>query len=82
LPLYGVQEAKQAAELMALWAPIDTADALELLSPAFHNPEARAISPAKACFSPAGMAFATARVEKTLRREAATGSTRGRMASA
>ena len=33
------QEAKQAAELMAQWAPIDTADALELLSPAFHNPE-------------------------------------------
>ncbi len=29
---------------MALWAPIDTADALELLSPAFHNPEARALS--------------------------------------
>ena len=45
---YGVQEAKQAAELMGLWAPIDTADALELLSPAFHNPEVRALHVAAA----------------------------------
>jgi len=29
----------QAAELMAGWVPIDTADALELLSPAFKNEE-------------------------------------------
>ena len=40
---FAAQEAKQAAELMAVWAPIDTADALELLSPAFHNPEASAV---------------------------------------
>eukprot|EP00967_Tisochrysis_lutea_P042847 scaffold51589_cov18-Tisochrysis_lutea.AAC.2 len=30
---------KVAAELMAGWVPIDTADALELLSPAFKNEE-------------------------------------------
>ena len=47
--LRGVQEAKQAAELMAQWAPIDTADALELLSPAFHNPEVRAMSEHHQC---------------------------------
>ncbi len=33
------QEAKQAAELMAQWEPIDVADALELLSPDFTNEE-------------------------------------------
>lgn len=33
----------QAAELMAGWVPIDTADALELLSPAFKNEEVRPI---------------------------------------
>ena len=32
----------QAAELMAQWAPIDVADALELLSPDFQNEEVRA----------------------------------------
>eukprot|EP00873_Tetraselmis_striata_P009874 jgi/Tetstr1/430138/TSEL_019971.t1 len=35
------QEAKQAAELMQKWAPIDIADALELLSPDFVNEEVR-----------------------------------------
>lgn len=34
----------QAAELMAGWVPIDTADALELLSPAFKNEEVRGLS--------------------------------------
>eukprot|EP00200_Dunaliella_tertiolecta_P009890 CAMPEP_0202375868 /NCGR_PEP_ID=MMETSP1127-20130417/6472_1 /ASSEMBLY_ACC=CAM_ASM_000462 /TAXON_ID=3047 /ORGANISM="Dunaliella tertiolecta, Strain CCMP1320" /LENGTH=1054 /DNA_ID=CAMNT_0048973485 /DNA_START=2551 /DNA_END=5712 /DNA_ORIENTATION=+ len=34
-------EGRQAAELMAGWVPIDTADALELLSPAFKNEEVR-----------------------------------------
>lgn len=34
-----LQEGKQAAELMAKWADIDIADALELLSPSFPNPE-------------------------------------------
>ena len=34
--------APQAAELMAEWAPIEVADALELLSPDFKNDEARA----------------------------------------
>ena len=33
------QEARQAAELMHHWAPIDIADALELLSPDFTNEE-------------------------------------------
>ncbi len=33
------QEGKQASELMARWADIDIADALELLSPSFTNPE-------------------------------------------
>ena len=32
-------EARQAAELMQQWAPIDVADALELLSPDFVNEE-------------------------------------------
>lgn len=32
-------EARQAVELMAGWATIDTADALELLSPAFKSEE-------------------------------------------
>lgn len=32
-------ETRQAAELMAGWATIDTADALELLSPAFKSEE-------------------------------------------
>ncbi|XP_057848847.1 phosphatidylinositol 3-kinase, root isoform isoform X1 [Cryptomeria japonica] len=36
------QEAKQALDLMRQWAPIDTADALELLSPVFDNEEVRA----------------------------------------
>eukprot|EP00877_Chromochloris_zofingiensis_P002248 jgi/Chrzof1/12023/Cz06g18140.t1 len=35
------QEAKQAAELMQQWAPIEVADALELLSPDFKNDEVR-----------------------------------------
>lgn len=34
-------EARQAAELMASWAPIGVADALELLSPDFVNEEVR-----------------------------------------
>eukprot|EP00887_Chlorella_sp_A99_P006299 scaffold3.g6299.t1 len=34
-------EARQAAELMQSWAPIDVADALELLSPDFTNEEVR-----------------------------------------
>ena len=34
-----VQEARQAAELMASWCAIGVADALELLSPAFPQPE-------------------------------------------
>ncbi|GAB4822067.1 hypothetical protein N2152v2_009113 [Parachlorella kessleri] len=34
-------EARQAAELMQQWAPIDVADALELLSPDFVNDEVR-----------------------------------------
>lgn len=33
------REARAAVELMARWAPIGLADALELLSPAFTNPE-------------------------------------------
>eukprot|EP00879_Flechtneria_rotunda_P010868 GHRR01011358.1.p1 GENE.GHRR01011358.1~~GHRR01011358.1.p1 ORF type:complete len:821 (+),score=283.38 GHRR01011358.1:733-3195(+) len=36
------QEAKQAAELMQQWAPIEVADALELLSPDFKNDQVRA----------------------------------------
>jgi len=32
-------EARQAAALTAAWAPVDIATALELLSPAFSNPE-------------------------------------------
>lgn len=32
-------EARQAAELMQQWAPIEIADALELLSPDFSNQE-------------------------------------------
>lgn len=36
-----ITEAKQAAELMQQWAPIDVADALELLSPDFKNEEVR-----------------------------------------
>mmetsp|Transcript_623 Transcript_623/g.1491 ORF Transcript_623/g.1491 Transcript_623/m.1491 type:complete len:866 (+) Transcript_623:255-2852(+) len=35
------KEAKQAADLMQRWAPIDIADALELLSPDFSNEEVR-----------------------------------------
>mmetsp|Transcript_7089 Transcript_7089/g.26081 ORF Transcript_7089/g.26081 Transcript_7089/m.26081 type:complete len:838 (+) Transcript_7089:153-2666(+) len=35
------QEAKQAAELMERWSPIDTVDALELLSSEFTNEEVR-----------------------------------------
>ena len=38
------QEARQAAELMASWTPISVADALELLSPAFPQPEVRALN--------------------------------------
>lgn len=34
-------EARQAAELMAEWAMIHTADALELLSPSFKSEEVR-----------------------------------------
>lgn len=34
-----VRDARAAAELIARWAPISIADALELLSPAFTNPE-------------------------------------------
>ncbi|KAK9811578.1 hypothetical protein WJX72_006428 [[Myrmecia] bisecta] len=37
-----LQEARQAAELMQQWVPIDIADALELLSPDFTNEEVRA----------------------------------------
>ncbi len=33
------QEAKQAVDLMRRWAPIDIADALELLSPVFESEE-------------------------------------------
>ncbi|CAM6104701.1 unnamed protein product [Calypogeia fissa] len=36
------QETKQAIELMRKWAPIDIADALELLSPVFESEEVRA----------------------------------------
>ena len=36
-----VRDARAAAELIARWAPIGIADALELLSPAFTNPEVR-----------------------------------------
>ncbi|CAD7699398.1 unnamed protein product [Ostreobium quekettii] len=36
------QEAREAAELMNQWAAIDIADALELLSPDFKNPQVRA----------------------------------------
>ena len=36
-----VRDARAAAELIARWAPIAIADALELLSPAFTNPEVR-----------------------------------------
>ncbi|KAG0614104.1 hypothetical protein M758_6G151500 [Ceratodon purpureus] len=35
------QEAKQAVDLMRRWAPIDIADALELLSPVFESEEVR-----------------------------------------
>lgn len=38
------QEAKRALELMYSWAPIDIADALELLSPAFVSEEVRAFA--------------------------------------
>ena len=34
-----VREARSAGDLIARWAPIGLADALELLSPAFSNPE-------------------------------------------
>lgn len=34
-----VRDARAAGELIARWAPISIADALELLSPAFTNPE-------------------------------------------
>ena len=34
-----VQESRQAGELLREWTAIDVADALELLSPAFPNPE-------------------------------------------
>eukprot|EP00850_Spirogloea_muscicola_P004644 SM000020S05994 [mRNA] locus=s20:381175:386922:+ [translate_table: standard] len=37
-----MSEARQATELMHRWAPIDIADALELLSPAFSSQEVRA----------------------------------------
>ncbi len=33
------QEARAAVELVSRWAPVGLADALELLSPAFTNPE-------------------------------------------
>ena len=33
------QEARQGIELLSHWVAIDVADALELLSPAFLNPE-------------------------------------------
>lgn len=33
------REARSAGDLIARWAPIGLADALELLSPAFSNPE-------------------------------------------
>ncbi|BBN17072.1 phosphatidylinositol 3-kinase [Marchantia polymorpha subsp. ruderalis] len=36
------QEVKQAVDLMKKWAPIDIADALELLSPVFESEEVRA----------------------------------------
>eukprot|EP00252_Welwitschia_mirabilis_P014030 TRINITY_DN31050_c0_g1_i1.p1 TRINITY_DN31050_c0_g1~~TRINITY_DN31050_c0_g1_i1.p1 ORF type:complete len:805 (-),score=163.60 TRINITY_DN31050_c0_g1_i1:204-2618(-) len=36
------QEARQALDLMRRWAPIDAADALELLSPVFQSEEVRA----------------------------------------
>ncbi|BDA44872.1 phosphatidylinositol 3-kinase VPS34 [Coccomyxa sp. Obi] len=36
------REARSAGDLIARWAPIGLADALELLSPAFSNPEVRA----------------------------------------
>ncbi|KAK9832006.1 hypothetical protein WJX81_007953 [Elliptochloris bilobata] len=36
------REARAAVELVARWAPIGLADALELLSPSFTNPEVRA----------------------------------------
>lgn len=36
---FGDQEAKQAVDLMRRWAPIDIADALELLSPVFESEE-------------------------------------------
>ena len=44
-----VQEARQAAELMASWTSISVADALELLSPAFPQPEVWPDSHAMAC---------------------------------
>lgn len=37
----GWQEAAQATELMYQWAPIDTADALELLSSSFLSEQVR-----------------------------------------
>ena len=33
------QESRQGVELMRMWAPVDAADALELLSPAFVSEE-------------------------------------------
>lgn len=36
-----VHEEIQALDLMRKWQPIDVADALELLSPQFKNPEVR-----------------------------------------
>lgn len=36
-----IHEAKQAIDLLREWAPIDSEDALELLSPAFTNPVVR-----------------------------------------
>ena len=42
-----VQEARQGIELLSHWVAIDVADALELLSPAFLNPEVQ-LSPGPA----------------------------------
>ena len=39
------REARSAGELIARWAPIGLADALELLSPAFSNPEVLPLLP-------------------------------------
>ena len=39
---WGVQqEVKQALEMLHKWSPMDTADALELLCPAFTHPAVR-----------------------------------------